>query len=46
VEYTDMVDLYAAYKIDSLRIINGYAKNENAFYYNNRVKKIRIEYKI
>jgi len=45
VEYTDMVDLYAAYKIDSLGIINGYAKNENVFYYNNRVKKIRIEYK-
>jgi len=44
VEYTDMVDLYAAFKIDSLGIINGYAKNEGVFYNNNRVKKIKIEY--
>jgi len=34
-----------AFKIDSLGIINGYAKNEGVFYNNNRVKKIRIEYK-
>ena len=43
-EETDMVDLYSAYKIDSLGIINGYAKNKDIFYKNNRVKKIQIEY--
>ena len=42
---TDMVDRYSAYKIDSLGIINGYTKNEEVFYKNNRVKKIKIEYK-
>ncbi len=44
-EDTDMINIYSAYKIDSLGIINGYAKNESVFYNNNRVKKIRIEYK-
>ncbi len=44
-EDTDMVNIYSAYKIDSLGIISGYAKNEEIFYNNNRVKKIRIEYK-
>ena len=44
-EESDMVDLYSAYKIKGLGIINGYAKSENVFYKNNRVKKIRIEYK-
>ena len=44
-EEADMVNIYSAYKIDSLGIINGYAKNEEVFYKNNRVKKIKIEYK-
>ena len=44
-EENDMVDLYSAYKIKGLGIINGYAKNESVFYKNNRVKKVRIEYK-
>ncbi len=44
-EDSDMINIYSAYKIDSLGIISGYAKNESVFYNNNRVKKIRIEYK-
>ena len=43
-EEADMVNIYSAYKIDSLGIISGYAKNEEVFYKNNRVKKINIEY--